>query len=279
MSYDAIPNNPRSVGEAVSVDAWRTPFDPKSGIADVFVDVVFGIGLHGGGDAAVRFRLALLGATVHVNVGQSRVLEVLPESVHREFSFSSGRKVVEIEKTGSKRSVAASVSTKASAAVEMPAASVSGSMELDARADRSLETSREVQSSYEAPAMRVIHRKTPSGYAFDITSNEGARLRGLAWDPLIRRLSVADNKMYRKTGEPPEPLIEVLVRREQIEIFDVQFTSGTSRFMNMHRNKQMVAIQHLKDVLFSKGLHVQNLDDPFASIKIADVSPQEKRNV
>jgi hypothetical protein len=281
MTNNLIPNNPRGLGEAISIDAWRTPFDGKSGIADVFVDVVFGTGVFGGGEAPVRFRLALRGATVHVNVGTAGILEVLSDTVQRDYATSPTRNVTETTKTVIKGSKSFDASGEAGGSISAISAQATGDAKISAamKRDKSTESATETNVSYTSPSMQIVHRRTVGGYAFDISSGTNDRLSGLPWDPQIRRMSIADNGMYRTVGDPPEPLIELLVRREQMEIYDVQFTRGVDKFFRMHKNKQMMAVQYLKDTLLKRGITVGDINEPFAMIKIADVSPQEKRIV
>jgi len=272
-------NNPRSIGEAVSVDAWRSPFSRGEGVADIFVDVAFGVALMGGDDAPVRFRAALRGATVHINMGATGVLSVLSNTVVREYSPAQDHTVVKTVRSTQARSTKEGATLKGGAKAGPLGASLDATATVTQEQGGEAKVTSAEEHSYSETrhSMRVQHRKTPTGYAFDIKSANGAPLSGLPWDPQLRRLSIMDGNMYRKVGEPPEPLIEVLVRREDIEIYDVEYTSNKARFKSLNRNKQVIAIQYLKDVIMKTGLYIGDIDDPYSFIKIADVSPSEVR--
>ena len=196
------------------LDAWRTPYSGAKGEADLHIDVVFNEGRIGGRDtdAPVRFRLSLKKAEVHVNRDSIDVLKIPPSSIAREKESEGVQKTV----AKTKKSAGADGSLN----VNPTAIVAKGNL----KAEASVELTKQYEQTEVRRRMKVTHRRTERGYAFDIEPTDSNRLDGQPWDVDEARMKLQDTKHDRKRGEPPVPVIEIHCRREDLIIEDIQYT-------------------------------------------------------
>lgn len=258
-------NNPRAFAETVSITAWRSAYDKRSGTADLFIDVVFAEGRIGEeGSSPVRFRLKLKKAEVHV-VGDALGVLTFPAK-------SVARAAIESIKVSKKKTIAEASERNSSAKLQF--AKPQG--EVGAASKRSRSIGQEVSTEFETTPMKFLHRKTDYGYAWTIFPAQDGSLLGQPWESSERRLIVRDSEIKkRKLGEPPEPRIELRCRREDLQITDIQFKKRTTAFWaSLSRGKQLAVEQYLKDELIRLGFECGDLSDPFAQVVLADVVPE-----
>lgn len=180
-------NNPRAFGDTVSLDAWRTPFDGKTGLADLHVQVVFSDGRIGGVDAPVRFRLQLRRAEVHVLRDAAQVLQIRSSSVNAGANPGRERTVTSTLET--------EVSTKAGVTLsQTPIA------ELGKQKKHLLK--QEVVTKDDGQSIAFVSMRVDDGYVFRVSS-ESELLEGVPWDSSHPLLSYSDAAAPRNRGSRP----------------------------------------------------------------------------
>ena len=253
-------NNPRAFGDTVSLDAWRTPFDGKTGLADLHVQVVFSDGRIGGLDAPVRFRLQLRRAEVHVLRDAAQVLQIRSSSVKPGPNSGRERTVIATLET--------EVSTKTGVTLsQTPVA------ELGKQKKHILK--QEVTTKDDGQSVTFVSMRVEDGYVFRVSS-ENELLEGVPWDSSTPILSYSDTSAPRRKGEPPELRVELRCRREDMRIYDIELTNPNDSLANYSANKVMAVEQYIKSELISTGFMVGDISDPFSEVILADVSPVEE---
>lgn len=263
-------NNPRVFAETIALDVWRTPFDEGRATADLHIDVVFGQGRVGGGDDPVRFRLSLRQAEIHVSRDTARQIDIVRSSVRREKPMiANASRTAESKKCAS-----------ASGEVGFDASSLSA--QGNAKGGASVAVTERFEQQMDLAPMRVQHRPTEHGYAFSVTPNrvppnsEG-HLDGAAWsadDPIMR---IKDTNSQRKKGDPPEVLIEIQCRREDLVIEDIEFKDRQfPSWRCLSRNKQVAVEQYIREELVKFGMECGDLSDGFTRIVLADAVSREE---
>lgn len=257
-------NNPRVFAQTISLDAWRTEFDGRRGIADLHIDVVFDErGPIGGLGSPVRFRLSLRRAEVRVIHDNEQIIEILPDSVRRAELPSAARasltKKKEVlfgaEVDGGISPMLAKFSAKAKASGKISAQEI-------------------IKKTIHVPSMEVIHWKTEDGYSFKVRCIDGDRLKGQPWAARNPVMQLRDTNFRRKRGESPEVRVEIHCLREDLIIEDIQFTDDEWKpWKKLSRKKQAAAEQYLKDELSRAGFPCGDLNEPFAQLILADVMP------
>ncbi len=257
------PNNPRAFAETISLDAWRAKFDSEKGDADLHVDVSFHKGRVGGPGIPVRFRLSLRRAEVHVRLDQAGILRIPPSSVRRAPLPSA-----EISRESELHQ-----DFGVGAGIFASGDGVAG--KITANAASSVQSTEVFKETTVAASMKVSHKKTEEGYAFALEPIGGRRiLIGQPWHASETLLSVRDTKHLRQRGEPPEPIIEIQCRREDLSIEDVQFANEKKyNWRNLTRNKQIAVEQYLKEELGRAGFFCGDVSDPFSCFVLSDAIP------
>jgi len=261
-SNEPPPNNPRGFAETVSIEAWRTPFDQTTGVADLHVDVVFGEGRIGSHKTPVHFRMRLTRAEVRLVRDGLSVLRFKPETLARAPMLSSEKSSTVKTKTRG----------RLAGALEATAQRVGVSFKASGSAERTHED--KMTSTVVVGAMEFQHRVIEDGYAFSITPTVGAVLKGQPWDPDLPRVSIRDSGHPRGRDEPPEPRVEVRCRREDLVIEDIHFTDREEGFFSrLDKAKQLAVEAYLRDQVLRLGVDVGDMSHPFTEILLADASP------
>ena len=263
---DLRQNNPHAFSGTVSIDAWRTSFIGQNPEANLHIDVVFSTSRVGGNGndehAAVRFRLSLRRAEIHIIRDRLGIIEIPPKSVART-AQPVGRAV-----TVSETERAA----KLEGEVNLSAAHASAG--LKAAGDASLRVTSKIEEAFDATQMKINHMKTPRGYAFRIEPSRGDRLDGQPWPADESRLRLRDTNPSRKFGDAPDVAIEAHCLREDLIIENVEFTDESIMSWNsLTRSKKIAVEQYIKDVLFNSGLPCGDMREPFSRIVLANINP------
>lgn len=88
-------------------------------------------------------------------------------------------------------------------------------------------------------------------------------------------MKLRDTVAQRPRGDPPEVVVEIHCRSEDLLIEDPEFTDGKLFWKNLSRNKQMTIEQHIRDELCRVGLECGDLAEPFARLVLADAVSRE----
>lgn len=264
VTREDLRNNPRSAfEETVSLVAWRSEFDPKTGLSNLYIDASFDTGRIGGGGSPVRFTLSLKRAEVHVNRDQTGALQFPAKLVARAPVVTATQKTnIESVREGEING-GISVSPRA----------------FDANAGakrRAAETAKKiVEVSEETSNILTSHRATEQGYAFALRPQLGDRLSGAAFDVGQKRMSIRYRAPDEKSYEAPEPRVEVRCRREDLIIENIEFSDPTKRgFFNLSKEKKLAVEQYIKSELEAIGFLVGDMNDSYSIMTLADVSPE-----
>ena len=257
-------NNPRrAFAETVSLVAWQSEFG-DGGVADLFIDCVFMEGRVGGGSGSpIRFRLSLKQAEVHVLRDLAGVLN-LPASLVDRSEPIIGTKSTAVESTKD---------AKGNGSLKLDATTIAVQADIGAGASYTVTE----KSLIEQPiaTMEITARATSEGWAFVIVPRVGKKLIGPAFASAKRRLAVQDNAYPRKRGEAPDVRVELRCRREDLIIEDVQFMASEKRsFLKLPKLKRTAVEQYIKEELTRVGFDVGDLNDKFAELILADVTPE-----
>lgn len=257
-------NNPRVFAQTISLDAWRTEFNGKTGVADLHIDVGFQEkGRVGGDGSPVRFRLSLKRAEIHIIRDKENIIDFDKTSVRRtELPAPAAR---------SKQSTK---NVKVEGKIEGNVSPVSLDASTSAKAEGSVAITETIEQLDQVSVMQVTHWKTTEGYAFIISPASGGSLKGQPWEADNRTMGIIDKNSQRKRGEPPEVRVEIHCLREDLVIEDIQFASKKLiAFPKLPRTKQVAVEQYIKDELARAGFPCGDLSDPFTRLILADVIP------
>lgn len=254
-------NNPRAFGDAVSLDAWRTPFDGTTGEADLHVNVVFSEGRIGDAQGPVRFRLEIIRAEVHVLRDAADILKIKSSSV------------ATLRENGAERTVTQTLEAERQGTADITLASAP-----TAHVGTSTKHVRkqEVVTKDRGEMLSFLAMRTEQGYAFRISSEGSPLLRGSPWHASEKLLTIRDSGHLRAKGEPPELRIELRCRREDLHITDIDFTETGRSFYDLSANKKLAIEQYIKSELLRVGFAVADISDPFSEVILADVTPEEE---
>ncbi len=259
------PNNPRFFADTVSIDVWRNQYADGTALADLHIDVVFGTGRFGGDelkDSPVRFRMSLKRAEIRVKTDCGGVIKIPPQHVKREEISHGKQDISEETKLDAKAHGKAKVST------------VKASGELGGEATAQTQVTKKYVESNDVSPMKVQHKRTGNGYAFTIEPNRSAFLDGQPWQSDEPRMKLKDTKAARKKGEPPEILVEIHCKREDLLIEDIQFKDEKyPLFPTLPGKKKLAVEQALKAEVERIGLLCGDLSEPFSTIVLGDASP------
>jgi hypothetical protein len=257
-------NNPRVFAETISLDAWRTKFNGKTGVADLHIDVVFQErGRIGGEGSPVRFKLSLRRAEIHVVRDSENIIEIDKTSIRR----------TKLPKPLTRKSQK-SKNVQVGGSMEGGFNATSMATSLKGSAKAALAMTETVALSDKIFAMEVKHWKTDGGYSFRISSTMSAALNGQPWQAEDAIMRIRDSNHKRTRGEAPEIRIEIQCLREDFVIEDIQFPDKELGFFEkLTRNKQAVVEQFIKDELTRAGFPCGDLSEPFTRLILADVVP------
>lgn len=258
-------NNPRAFADVISIEAWRSKYDETSGYADLFIAIAFSDGGRiGSGDDPVRFHMSLKRAEVHVVLDVGGLLSIRRGTVARH----------EPPTQMVKRSVEGAKGKN----VEGDASIGSGGVNLTASFGE--RDSVNVTDSWEEErnpfGLKVSPWNTSEGFAFKIGPGPNHdRLVGVPWKASERRMVIIDKGRDRLHGIPPEAVVEIRCRREDLIIEDIVFPNKKFTWAKLPKSKKMVINEYIRKEIQSMGFDCGLLEDGFANLMLADMVTEE----
>ncbi|MBG6161503.1 hypothetical protein IWQ54_001153 [Labrenzia sp. EL_195] len=258
------PNNPRTIADLISIDAWRTPYSGINAQADVYIHVVFSearLGEEDLGETPVRFRLSLKKAAIHVKRDELGILRIPPASVNRMAN--------QVVKSDAESSTKRSDKFTVHFGTKPQPPYLDAGIKIEKSHEETINNDREKLDSQ----MRVICRKgnDESLYIFEIEAADSGILLGNPWGCEGPILSVQGSNATRTKRVPPELKIEIKCKREDLAIEDIQFKENSAyNIFSLKREKIIAAEQYIKLSLLKTGLPCGDLSDPFHTVALAD---------
>ncbi|WP_299410590.1 hypothetical protein [uncultured Roseobacter sp.] len=256
----------------IAIDGWVA--SERSGECSLHLDVTFDEARLGGTeDAEVRFRVRIRSCTVVVIIPDAHKLAVQRGSVDREIPLQARlRRVAEHgEMHGLGKEVAEFVKA--------------GSIEYEALVrERGLDPA--TQNSI--PVVTASHRAMPNGsHSWKLKPSFGQHLEGKVWNPNDEpRMKINDlrsreeREADEKNGLSPVVLIEILCKREDIDIYDIRMNDDVMQAEleegKNHAVRRAAAEGFIRSQLMQQGLTVGDMAKVFSDLTVADfVMPVE----
>lgn len=259
--------------DVVSIDAWHSPFDGKSGTASLHVDVVFNTARLGGeATAPVRFRLSLKRAELVVILPPTEPLEIIRSSVDRTQNTTIVQKTDRIiDQKHANIHAGARVSTSSPFIT-----AVNAETGLGMRSQSNKSVSVESQTSM----VLVTQSQTSEGhYRWELKSAVETQLSGRGWEAKTEPRFKFRDKRKKKSHLTGSMRVELRCRREDLLIEDIQVKNepllAKLRSASSLRNKIIAVESYLKNALLAEDLHFTDVSDPFGELCLADLMVEE----
>jgi hypothetical protein len=264
-------NRLKSVGQLAVVGGWFEQDEDKSECYSLHLSATFKEERFGGTeDSKVHFR---------VRLNQCEIVVFLPER-------GNGFRV--LERTIA-RTLPGPAITISDTVEENSRTSVGGAMQVGAKvlakahavARRTTAAVTKLDKSRQSPRMEVLYSKTADMQHCWIASGVGGCLAGSLWDAANEpRFVVADKRppdfieKDRALELPPMASVEIRCRREDIEIYDIEFKDLVEQGITQNRFNQDIRMRaaeaFLKSQIQLQGLRVENMGDKFAEVFLAE---------
>lgn len=248
------PNNP-VFADSVSLDVWRDDFSLDDGCANLYIDLVFTKGRITGksddGRIMVHFKLLLRKAVLHVL--ESGSIDFPPEYVTRELpEYHNLEKRVSMSRGWS------------------IAGSFNSLIKIVGRAGAEKESEIIMTEEGRHANMSTITRKDREGYSISIQNSVARTLLGRPWAAEKSRFRARDIHFRRKKGEPPEVVVELRCKREDLEIIDIEFPGqNTINWIELSDKKKTIVEQYIKQELIRLGFPDVDMGDSFSEFMLA----------
>ena len=251
----------------VSIDAWRTSFDPETSLAKVHVDVSFLRGKLGDEpESPIRFEVALRRAEIIFVIPANEPIHVVQSSVKREPPIIVRAERTKESESQAKVGVAANANTGQGL-----------SLGLDAAGSKSVSTRESVKTTMDGGAITWAQSKAADGqYRWELAPATAKYLLGKAWDAVSE--PILSLKAQSQSRIDPVARVEIRCRREDLEIFNVVVKDDVNVrkwiSLDVLNNKMAAAEAFVVNALSARNLDVRNFNDPFGEIMLADTMVQ-----
>lgn len=271
MSMRDGANQGVAFADVVSVDAWHTPFNAATRLADLHADVVFGLARLGGdASSPVRFRIQVRRAEVVIVVPPTEPLTIVPHSVERGPLATLGTIT---DRTQDRKSA------KATGLLSITQAGVAGQGSVKGERDVEHTTIVETQQAIR-PIISVQSLTAEGFYRWSLRPQIGRCLTERPWDPSQRRLQIKDTRSEITRGLAPTARVEVRCRREDLDIHDLRIKDAnvwaTVRNRTGFKTRLAAAEGYIRNKLFERGLEAASISDPFAQLTLASVAVADR---
>jgi len=262
-----VSNFQRIFESVVSVDAWRTTFDPDTNQARVHVDVSFLRGKLGDEpESPIRFEVALKRAEIIFVIPANEPIVVVQSSVKREQPLKVKSELTQSRESSAKAGAAANLNTKTGLSVDAVAGASKGHS-----------TKESLTSSSETGAIAWAQSRRANGqYLWELAPKTAKHLLGKVWDPVAEPLL-----SVRSTGNSKIEAVarvEIRCRREDLSIYNLKTKNETTiQWLvsgTIFDNKMAAAEAFVINALSARNLDIRNFNDPFGEILLADMMVQ-----